>query len=254
MKQLGAIVLTLLVSGCVAPAGNSFEQQAKANSSDSARVHTELAAQYYDRTQYGVALEEVAKALAAEPNYASAYNVRGLVHMALREDAQAEADFLHSLRLDARDSETSNNYGWFLCQRGRERESVKWFLAALKNPLYTTPAKAYLNAGVCSRKAGEIKDAEGFLRQALILQPDMPEALFDLADLSYSNGDLPGAKSYFMRFAQSMNNIPLSADHLWLAVRIERKLGDKSSEQNYAAQLRKRYPDARETQLMLYQK
>ncbi|MES1982119.1 MAG: type IV pilus biogenesis/stability protein PilW [Pseudomonadota bacterium] len=254
MKRLAVVILMLLLAGCAAPAGNSFEQQARARSSAGARVHTELAAQYYDRTQYGVALEEVARALAIEPNYAPAYNVRGLVHMALREDEQAEADFLHGLDLDARDSEGANNYGWFLCQRGRERESVKWFLTALKNPLYTTPAKAYLNAGVCSRKAGDMRQAEGFLRQALTLQPEMPEALLNLADFSYASGDLPGAKSYFLRYVQSLDNAPLSAENLWLGVRIERKLGDAVAEEKYAAQLRKRYPDARETQLMLYQK
>jgi Tfp pilus assembly protein PilF len=35
-------------------------------------------------------------------------------------------------------------------------------------------------------------------------------------------------------------------------VRIERKLGDRITENNYAMQLRKNFPDARETQLMLY--
>jgi len=43
----------------------------------------------------------------------------------------------------------------------------------------------------------------------------------------------------------------LTAENLWLAVRIERKLGDSNAEYSYALQLRKRFPDARETQLML---
>ena len=44
----------------------------------------------------------------------------------------------------------------------------------------------------------------------------------------------------------------MTADNLWLAVRIERMLGDKNAESNYAMQLRQRFPDARETQMMLY--
>src|SRR5208337_986 len=111
--------------------------------------------------------------------------------------------------------------------------SVKQFLAALKNPLYTTPEKAYLNAGVCSRKAGEMKDAEAFLQKALLFQPDMPEALLELAELGYANGDYVAANSSFKRFAQ-IAGTNMTAGNLWLGVRIERTLGDKNAEDSYS--------------------
>ncbi|MDO8414030.1 MAG: type IV pilus biogenesis/stability protein PilW [Gallionellaceae bacterium] len=245
------LMLGLSLTGCGTQGGGSAgtPQQATTRAEERARAHTELAAQYYDRAQLGVALEELDKALHAQSNYAPAYNVRGLVRMALREYTQAEQDFRRSLQLDSNDSNTHNNYGWFLCQRGRERESIEHFLAALKNPLYATPAKAYLNAGMCSRKGGNMKDAEEFLQKALVVQPNMPEALFALSDVAFAREDYAGAKSWFLRFAKYAEN--LSAENLWLAVRIERKLGDKNAEGNYAIQLRKRFPDARETQLML---
>lgn len=243
MRMIAASIAALLLAGCVSPGGSTRAQA-------SAKIHTELAAVYYERAQLGVALDELRQALQAEPDYAPAYSVRGLVHMALREDKEAEADFQHSLRLDSNDSSAHNNYGWFMCQRGRERESVKQFLAALKNPLYATPEKAYLNAGLCSQKAGEMKDAEEFLRKALLLQPDMPEAQLGMAELDFANGDYAAAKSNLTRFAQR-DSANLTAENLWLAVRIERKLGDKNAEDSYALQLRKRFPDARETQLML---
>lgn len=251
MRLPGVVVLALSLAGCATQAGDATRKPE--NLLASAKVHTELAAAYYERTQLGVALEELRVALQAVPNYAPAYNVRGLVHMALREDKEADEDFQHSLQLDPMDSDAHNNYGWFLCQRGRERESVTHFLAALKNPLYTTPGKAYLNAGVCSKKAGEMKDAEDFLQRALMLQPEMPEALLGLVDLNFANGEYAAAKSYFMRFSKAIES-NLTAENLWLAVRIERKLGDKNSEDSYALQLRKRFPDARETQQMLYEK
>ena len=61
----------------------------------------------------------------ANNSYAPAYNVRGLIRMALHEDEQAEADFRHSLKLEPENSETHNNFGWFLCQRGHEKDSVR---------------------------------------------------------------------------------------------------------------------------------
>lgn len=251
--RLVIFMLGLGLAGCGTQGGGSAgtPQQTTSRAEARAKAHTELAAQYYDRAQLGVALEEVDKALQAQNNYAPAYNVRALVRMALREYKQAEQDFRRSLKLDSSDSNTHNNYGWFLCQQNRERESIEHFLAALKNPLYTTPAKAYLNAGVCSRKAGNMKDAEEFLQKALMVQPNMPEALFALSDLAFAKEDYAGAKSWFLRFAKYADKDNLSAENLWLAVRIERKLGDKNAEGNYALQLRKRFPDARETQLML---
>jgi len=240
-------VISLLLLGMV---GCVSQQNGELTRSQSgAKVRTELAAMYYERAQLGVALDELKKAMQAEPDYAPAYSVRGLVHMALREDQEAEEDFLHSLKLDNINSETHNNYGWFLCQRGRERESVKQFLAALKNPLYSTPEKAYLNAGVCSKKAGDLKDAEEFLQKALLVQPNMPEAQVGMAEINFANGDYMAAKDNFTRFAQGGAN--LTAGNLWLAVRIERKLGDRNAEDTYSLQLRKRYPDSPESKLML---
>ena len=231
----------IMMTACSTPKDSS-------HSSKSAKVHTELAGLYYERAQLGIALDELSQALQADPDYAPAYSVRGLVHMALREDKEAEEDFQKSLRLDNTDSDTHNNYGWFLCQRDREKESIVQFMAAIKNPLYATPGLAYLNAGVCSIKAGNNKDAEEFLQKALLVQPGMPQALYALAELSFNNADYFAAKKYFANYSQKIDN--LTAEQLWLGVRINRKVGDRNSEASFSTQLRNRYPDARETQLL----
>lgn len=252
MRWLGILLLAMSVAGCASKSGGGSagpSPQAATRAQASARIHTELAAQYYERAQLGIALEELEIALRAEPDYAPAYNVRGLVRMGLHEYQQADEDFRKSLNLDSSDSDAHNNYGWFLCQRGKELAAIDHFMAAIKNPLYQTPEKAYLNAGLCSKKVGNTKDGEEFLRKALRIQPEMPEALLGMAELSFTKGDYVAAKSYFTRYSQS-NISPLTAENLWLAVRIERKLGDRKSEENYAAQLRQRFPDARETQLI----
>jgi type IV pilus assembly protein PilF len=232
----------VMLAGCSTSADSSHANK-------SAKVHTELAGLYYERAQLGIALEELTQALQADQNYAPAYSVRGLVHMALREDKEAEEDFKRSLHLDNTDSDTHNNYGWFLCQHDREKEAIPQFMAAIKNPLYTTPGLAYLNAGVCSRKAGNNKDASEFLQKALLVQPDLTPALFALAELNFANSDYVAAKKYFANLSQKTDN--LTAEQLWLGVRINRKVGDHNSEASYATQLRNRFPDAHETQLLL---
>lgn len=250
MKFLTVILALFLLAGCAASSGpDRASDPEKARATASAKVHTELASLYFERSQLGIALAEIEQALQADPDYATAYNVRGLLHMTLREDKEAEADFRHGLHLSRDDSELHNNYGWFLCQRKREKESIPHFMAALKNPLYATPERAYLNAGLCARQAGMLKDAEEFLQRALTVQPDLPQAMFALAEISFSRGDIQAARKYFSGAAER-TGAP-SAEQLWLGVRIERKAGNREAEKQYAVQLRKRFPDARETQLMM---
>jgi len=243
MKRL-TLVLALLLAGC---GGAAVKQQSNERAQNSAKIHTELAGMYFERIQMGIALSEIDLALRADQNYAPAYNVRGLIHMSLREDTEAEADFVQSLRLDKTDSEAHNNYGWFLCQRGRESESITHFMAAVKNPLYTTPERAYLNAGLCFQKAGKTQDAEEFLQRALRLQPELNQALLAMAELKFAGGEYSSASQYFA----GLKKENLTAAQLLLAVRIERRTGNVNAEASYAMHLRQRYPDSRETQLLI---
>jgi type IV pilus assembly protein PilF len=245
MKWFVTFIAVWGLAGCASQSNQPDASRAEAI----AKARTELAAAYYARAQYGVSLEELANALRADSSYAPAYNVRGLVHMALRENTEAENDFKRSLNLDSSSSDAHNNYGWFLCQNGREREAVKHFLIAASDPLYTTPGKAYLNAGVCSKKVGELQDAEMYLQRAMILQPNLPEALVGLADAAFIRGDYASAKTYFRRFEQA-SSAQMSVENLLLAVRIEHKLGNRNAESGYATQLKKNFPDSREAKLL----
>lgn len=243
MKHILIAVMTVVLLASCASSGESPD-----HAQDVAKIHTQLASSYYERSQYATALQEVAVALRAQSNYAPAYSVRGLIRMALHEDELADEDFHKSLRLDSSNSETHNNYGWFLCQTGHEKESISHFQEALKNPLYQTPEIAYANAGSCSLKAGDLVAAEKYLQRALILRPGMPQALFGFAQTRFAVGEYASAKSYLSRYQQMVQD--LNAEQLWLAVRIERKMHDRNSEASYTLQLKKRYPDSREAQLL----
>lgn len=236
------VLVVLLLSGC---AGNGVTPERAKNS---AKIHTELAGLYFERAQMGAALSEIALALDARSNYAPAYTMRALVHMSLHEDKEAADDFQHSLNLDKNDSETHSNYGWFLCQRGKEKESITHFIAALKNPLYQTPEQAYLNAAVCSQKIGDNAIAEDFYQHALTVRPGFSPALLGMAQLSLEKQELHAAKRYFDDYAAKTES--LSAEDLWLAVRIEQQLGDRNAYASYAMKLRNRFPDSKEARLL----
>ena len=210
-----------------------------------ARIHTELAVAYFERGNMGVALEELRIALAADSGYAPAYNVLGLVHMDLKEMGLAQNNFDRALRISPNDPDLNHNYGWYLCQTGREEQSLKFFLAAIKNPLYATPQKSYAIAGTCALRKNMDSDAMDYFQRALRLDPVYPPALVNLAQLRYRRGELAQARELIGRFNKSLD---ATAESLWLALRIERKLGDKAAENQYAAQLRRQFAGSREYQ------
>ena len=212
-----------------------------------AKVHTELGAQYFGVGQVGVALDEFTIALAAERRYVPAHYMLGLVYMELKDDVQASRYFKSALELDPNNSEAHNNYGWFLCQRGKIEESIKEFMSALKNPLYETPDRPYVNAGICSLKRQDDKNAEEFFLKALKLNPNQPQALLALADLYFRANDLPNARAQILPF---MKTQAPTAEALWLGVRIERKLGDRNAQDSYSQMLRQRFPLSKETQAL----
>ena len=82
-----------------------------------ARIRLELAANYFDMGQTTVALDEVKQALVADPSYADAFNLRGLIYMRLNDFPQAEDSFRRALALRANDPNLLHNYGWLLCQQ-----------------------------------------------------------------------------------------------------------------------------------------
>jgi len=244
------LALAALTGGCAGQSGQTqgglaAAEQPQTGARNSAKIHTELAGEYYARGQMGVAIEELAEALRSDPNYAAAYNVLGLVYMDLREDVLAQQNFERALKIEPNNSDTHNNYGWFLCQRKRGQTdlAVQHFMAALKNPLYTTPEKSYTNAALCSQSNGDFKSAEEFFRKALLLKPSYSQALLGLTEIYFKSGDFVAARANISRYMQVSTP---TAESLWLGIRIERKVGDRNVEASYTLQLRKRFPDSKE--------
>lgn len=221
------------------------KEQERKRAQHSAKLHTELAAEYYHRGQYKVALEEVEEAFQAVPNYAPANNMLGLIYMSLRENTQAQKNFEQALKISSKDPEIHNNYGWFLCQRRPERmdQAIKHFMNAVSDPLYQTPEKSYTNAGICELKRNNYTAAKDYFNKALSISMAYSPALVGLIDVDFKSGKLIDAKSKLSHYMQHSTPTPES---LWLGIKIERKLGDRYAEESYAYQLMKRFPNSEE--------
>jgi type IV pilus assembly protein PilF len=259
-RLIGAAFAACLIAGCATQDSQRVERTQPTDagygpvlgevkdSRTRAKAHTDLAGAYYELGNMGVALEEVRIALAADPNYAPAYNVQGLVNMDLRDNGAAEASFQRGLKLAPQDPDLNHNYGWFLCQTGREDQSLQWFMNAVRDPLYQTPAKSYATAGRCMMKRDPAEAAK-YLDRALRLDPNNRQAMLPYAELLYRRGQYQQAKELVGRFNKLIPEP--TAESLWLGLRIERKLGDRAAETSLATQLRRRYANSTEYQSLL---
>ncbi|MBC7514399.1 MAG: type IV pilus biogenesis/stability protein PilW [Herminiimonas sp.] len=246
-----AIVLGGTLSGCagVRSAGGSSPQTELPTSSDQtdnqkrAQIRLQLAIGYFEQRQLNTALDELKQAIAIDPNFADAYSVRALVYMDMGETRLADENFQTAMRLAPNNPDLNNNYGWYLCQNERPAQSIAYFEAALKNRTYQSPAKALNNAGVCSLKLKDTAAAERYLSQAFQLEPGNIATNANLARIYYGKGDYQRARFYAGRLTKDE---AVSAETLWLAIRIEHKLADRAVETSLATQLRRRHPNSAE--------
>ncbi len=239
-----------LLSGCTtgsAPGAAGRQIRTESDQTDSdrrAKVRMELAEGYFSRGQYNTALDEVKLAFAAKPDMTEGYNLRGLIYAAMGESALAEESFRRALAINEHDADTMHNYGWFLCQQQRWAAAMTQFDAAIAQPRYHGVAHTLLAKGVCQARAGLWLEAEGTLQRSFELEPSNPAVAVNLSEVLLRRGDLDRARFYIRR----VNSHPeqVGAQTLWLALRIERKLGNTQSVRELGDQLLQRFPQSLE--------
>jgi type IV pilus assembly protein PilF len=248
---LGGVLALSLLTACASPGGDAPRELKTASDQTAtekrAQIRLQLAVNYYQDRKYEIALDEIKQAIAAAPELADAYGVRALIYTAMNETALADENYRHALRLAPRNPDLANNYGMFLCGAGgKPDQAIGFFESALKNPQYRSPAKALTNAGNCSLKLKNIDAAERYLLEALRYDPELPAIQAGLARVYFERRDYTRAGFFINRMTEAAKLESLSADVLWLAIRVKHMLGDRSTEATLAAQLRKRFPGSPE--------
>jgi type IV pilus assembly protein PilF len=245
-------MMLLGLSGCMSgPAGGlsngsrdimtaSDEPEARKR----ARIRLELALGYFEQGQTTVALDELKQSLVADPAYAPAHNLRGLIYMRLNDFRIADDSFSRALALNPGDANVLHNLAWLQCQQRRWSESFRNFDQALADPQYGERAKTYRALGLCQARAGLAADAERNLLKSYEYEAGNPVTTFNLAVLLRARGDLVSAQFHLRR----LNNSDLAnAESLWLGIKVERELDNKEATQQLADQLLKRFPLSRES-------
>ena len=229
------------------PSGDSKDRITQSDEPDSskrARVRMELASAYFSRGQLPTALDEVKRAIQADPQHGAAYNLRGLIYAGMGDEKLAEESFRRALQINPQDADVMQNFGWYLCQLKRFPEANSMFRQALAVPQYANTPRTLLTQGVCHARAGQWNEAEQSLLRSFELDSANPATAVNLTEVLLRRGDFERARFYIRR----VNAQPdvANAQTLWLAARIEHRLGNRQGEQEFGSQLRNRFPTSRE--------
>lgn len=242
---LGLFTVIVLLSGCASnQADDSYKEK---NQRKAAESNTSLGLEYMNRGQYEVSLGKLKKAIKEDPDYAPAHTVLAILYDRIGEQALAGKHYYLAYEADPKDGDVNNNYGVYLCQNGQQEKANEHFLMALDDPFYSSPMVALTNAGSCYLNSGNLAEADRYLRRALRLEPEFPDALMMMARLNFEQDNYLIARAFIQRYeAVSIHE----AASLLLAYKIEIASHDDKAANNYRLMLETSFPESEQAKVV----
>ncbi|TVS13183.1 MAG: type IV pilus biogenesis/stability protein PilW [Wenzhouxiangella sp.] len=206
-----------------------------------AEVNTRLGLGYLERGQMQIAMEKLETALRHDPQHTPAHLALALIHERLGNMRSAERHYRQASRLAPNEGATQNAYAVFLCRQGDFDTAQAHFERAFADPFYDTPEVAYTNAGTCARRNGRLDQAEELLREAIELNPDYSDGLFQLSELYLELDDPFRARAFLQRFESVAEADEVT---LMLGYRVETRTGNLEQAERYANRLESQFPNS----------
>lgn len=245
--KLPIVVLSLALFG--ATGCSSLSTQPDVDKNRAAEVNAELGLSYMLQGDMEIAMEKLQRSLEFNSRYAPAHHYLAELYRNLNRIDDAEKHYSLAVRHSREeDSSLYNNYGVFLCSRGRYDEGEKQLLKVLENPVYPYPERVYENLGLCLESKGDMVKAEAYLRQSLIRNSRSAPSLLAMARLSFAQENYLSTRAHLQRYREVAQHTP---ETLWLGVRTERILGDRNALASYGLSLQRNFPNAEETRKYL---
>lgn len=237
------IVLSALVSGCVTETNDRLAQNK--DPKKAVKAYVEAGMLYLQRNQMDNAHRTLTRAYEIDPNDPSVNNGLALFFSVEGDKPQTEMHFKKALSSDSQFSQARNNYAAFLFSEGRYKDAIEQLEIVTKDYSYDRRATVFENLGLCYLKVSDLAQAEKSFNRALKLNPNLPNALIELAEINFNRGDNQAARMYLGNYEKIAKP---SSRQLWLGIRLQRILGDKNKEASYTLALKNMFPGSPEYQ------
>jgi type IV pilus assembly protein PilF len=240
-RLLIAGLAALLAAGCVST--TSGPKKSEGSDAEAALQYYQLGARYYRNGKYDLARDRLERALDFDPRMAIAHSTLALTYEQLEIPRLAEEHYELAVRYEPRNIDVRNMYAVFLCRQGSFDDAREQFDRVVEIPENDDREVMLTNAGVCMVQKPDLETAEAYFRQALREKNNYGEALLQLALLKRQAGDDLSARAFIQRYLATN---PASPSVLYLAVQIEKELGDNRASTDYSNQLLRDFPDSAE--------
>jgi type IV pilus assembly protein PilF len=250
------IALSLTLGACVSQTTNpnpniTPNTPLKADMTAAAKDNTELGLAYAAQGNLERASAKLRKAVEQDSHVAKAHAGLGYVYWKQGDSDGARGEYERAIDIDPNDPDIRNNYGVFLCSQKQYDEGDRNFMLAVKNKDYSTPAQAWVNAGICARQAGDQARSDNDFREALRIDPNSAEALKEMAANSYRQQNYQLTQSLLDRYLRVG---PQTPQILLLAMQTQQALGDEEGARRYETKLIREFPESQEVAQLLKQR
>ena len=239
------ILSSMMTTGCVTQdtytGTDTPVSERKINKEAAARQRVQLGLTYLQKGNSEQAKANLDRAEAFAPDLEEVHIAFAYYYQSVGELEKTEQAYRKAINTSNVTGDAYNNFGAFLCQQGKYAESEKMFLAAVDQPLYTRSASTYENLGICSRKAGQISQAQHYFAMALKYDPRRRTSLIELTEIDYEQGRYAEAKAQLSRY----HRVALeSATSLALGIKIEQGLNDEEAVKRFGILLLAKFPQS----------
>ncbi len=208
---------------------------------DQAQIRFQLAAGYFRDQRVEAAIEELQKAIQADPDNADSYNMLGIIALkqghdylmqletssclkgtdaemvradALAKFRQAEQEFRKAVTLRPEFPEAWNNLSVSLLQEQAWEAAIDAARNALKDPSYATPELARGNLGWAYYQKRDLQNAWKELHEALSRNPGFCVGRYRLAKVYVDRGDVRQAAEILEPLFADSKRCPIQEAYL----------------------------------------
>lgn len=213
--------------------------------SEKASLNLQMGVRYMDLGMLDIAKEKLELAESLDSSNPETQNALAVFYERIKDFEQADDHYKSALNKDPENIGTKNNYGRFLCEHGDHAKGVALLRESLDSPMNNRSWLALTNLGVCMLRQNDIERAEGYFRQALLLNAGYATALQEMQKISYNKQQFMSARAFLERYLAVAKHTP---ETLWIAVQTERSLGNSQGADEYKELLLTLFPASQEAQ------
>jgi type IV pilus assembly protein PilF len=213
LRLLACVVFSLQLAACVTETtvvGSDRQIRPKTDQKEAARTRIALGINYLQRGDNAQAKFNLEKAKSLAPELAEVHNAMAYYYQQVAEFEAAENSYKTAIELEPNNADSYNNYGAFLCQRGKYQQAEQLLLQAISRPGYIRAADSYENIALCRLEQKDFVQAKTYLDLSIKHNASRPSALFNLASVNYAMADLPAAQVLLDRMQSASQVSPRS--------------------------------------------